>query len=754
MVTVDHTVLDGLASTLTTEEWSRALAELSSAADEWLCVLDRDGRLLFANTAFREAVGRPMAELLSVNLSDLLQPENERIRQLVADAVARSRVDGILRVQPGDTLRTYRFVFSHVVDQSGKASYVLCAAKDLTDLLAAGDDLGVYRGVLESITDGVYVLDAGYRIKYANERAASHFGAKEDIIGRRLQDCIPGRIGSPSFRDVMQAMHEHTETTCIVEGPGPSWLDVHIFPAGNDLVVYFRDITDAKNADDARRRLAAIVESTTDAIIGKDMNGIILSWNLGAALLYGYTAAEVIGKSISLLLPDDMTDDLYGIMALLRRGEKVIGRRTRRRCKDGRIVDVSLTIAPIADDEGVVVGASTIARDITPQMRHEAQLREAADFAIRVLDHLISLVAVLDPAGHVVEINRAALEAARLDRDQLVGARLDRLYCFLYDDGLCEKVRKAVEDVARGGVRRFDLRAELVPGRFTDIDFSLAPMTDSAGKITHLIASGVDITDRKQAERELASALERERHIAATLQRSLLQMPPSNSFAGLEVATMYEAASADMEIGGDFVDAVSLPDHRVALIVGDVSGKGLAAAARTAEIKYTLRAFLQENCGAAAAIARLNTFLCEQVAYDIDAQYGFVALSLAIVDPRTGLCEFARAGTEPPVLATASGNIEIVQAEGMPLGVDPLATFTTACLTMGYGDTIMMVTDGLTESRRGSSFFGIEGLCEVIRRVSSHRSLRVAADSCLEASRLFSGGVLSDDACILLARRK
>ena len=129
----------------------------------------------------------------------------------------------------------------------------------------------------------------------------------------------------------------------------------------------------------ARLRLAAIVESSDDAIIGKDMNGIITEWNNGAERLYGYPAAEVIGKPVSLLVPPGCSDDLADTMAMLRRGQVVKNRESQRQTKDGTRIHVSLTMSALRDLEGRIVGVSTIARDVSERKRQEIALRESEE---------------------------------------------------------------------------------------------------------------------------------------------------------------------------------------------------------------------------------------------------------------------------------------------------------------------------------------------------------------------------------------
>jgi PAS domain S-box-containing protein len=137
-------------------------------------------------------------------------------------------------------------------------------------------------------------------------------------------------------------------------------------------VLVFRDITERRQAEDAQRRLAALVTSSEDAIIGKTLDGIITSWNQGAERLYGYPAAEMVGQSIAHLIPPDLPDDLPAILARLRRGERIQQYETQRVAKDGTRLDVALTISSIRDGTGKILGASTIARDITACKHAEA----------------------------------------------------------------------------------------------------------------------------------------------------------------------------------------------------------------------------------------------------------------------------------------------------------------------------------------------------------------------------------------------
>jgi PAS domain S-box-containing protein len=149
------------------------------------------------------------------------------------------------------------------------------------------------------------------------------------------------------------------------------------------------ELKERREAEHAARGLAAIVESSVDAIIGKTLTGVITDWNSAAERLYGYMAAEAVGRSIAMLVPRDRDDEVPALLAQLSRGEQVERYRTVRRCKDGSLVNVSLSMSPTRDESGAIAGASTIARDITDAVREQAaldSLREVAFAAGRTLD--------------------------------------------------------------------------------------------------------------------------------------------------------------------------------------------------------------------------------------------------------------------------------------------------------------------------------------------------------------------------------
>ena len=211
----------------------------------------------------------------------------------------------------------------------------------------------------------------------------------------------------------------------------------------------FVDITERKRAEEARGRLAAIVESSDDAMITKTLNGTITSWNNGAACLFGYTADEAIGRNITLIVPPDRLPEEATILESLRRGERIEHFDTQRVRKDGTLIDISVTISPVQDAGGHVIGASKVARDITERKRAEKSLQEAHD-------HLESLVALRTTAVRKLSsqmIRSQDQERRRISRElhdsvgqQLAHAKMS--VQSLERSGLTDKDAKALGHVA------------------------------------------------------------------------------------------------------------------------------------------------------------------------------------------------------------------------------------------------------------------------------------------------------------------
>ena len=305
-------------------------------------------------------------------------------------------------------------------------------------------------------------------------------------------------------------------------------------------------------------------------------------------------------------------------------------------------------------------------------------------------------------------------------------------------------------------------------GTLCVLDYVARDLTDEQKDVLQVLASQVMrqlelrrllgdqarvMAAQAEAQALLDAAYAHEKKIAETLQRSLLIHVGEQAFPGLSVAPLYEAAWSEAEIGGDFYDAFAVGERKVALVVGDVAGKGLEAAARTAEVKYALRAFLLEDPHPARTLVRLNDFLCRFHDFGTEASPRFVVATLGLVDVRTGEAVFAHAGADAALVLRRDGTAEAMTSSGLPLGIQRGAEYATLSCRLGPGDTLLLATDGLTEARQGNELLGVEGLTRLATGALGPEPLPDMGAAIMDGVKAFAGGSLRDDACLLLARR-
>jgi two-component system, chemotaxis family, CheB/CheR fusion protein len=250
--------------------------------------------------------------------------------------------------------------------------------------------------IVESVMEAVITVDCTQRIVLFNKAAETIFRCpSEQALGKRLDTFIPDRFRA-SHREHIERFGHTGVTRRSMSSPsvlvglradGEEFpIEATISQVGGDgerfFTVVLRDITERREAEEKQARLAAIVDSSDDAIIGKTLEGIVTAWNNGAERMFGYTAEEIIGKPAAILLPADRLHEESGILSRIRRGEKVPLHDSVRVAKDGRLLHVGVRVSPIHDDRGAVIGASTIAHDRTQIMMAEQALRNSEKLVV------------------------------------------------------------------------------------------------------------------------------------------------------------------------------------------------------------------------------------------------------------------------------------------------------------------------------------------------------------------------------------
>ena len=263
----------------------------------------------------------------------------------------------------------------------------------MAGVLSGGGDEELLRQIVQRIPAALYTTDAEGRITFYNDAAAEMWGRRPTLFedwwcgSFRLfwpdgtvmaHDECPMAVTLKTGKPVRgaEAIAERPDGSRYSFLPWPTPLfdgSGKLTGALNMLV----DITDRNRAEEAAQRLAAIVASSDDAIIGKSLDGIITNWNAAAERLFGYGAEEIIGRSVLTLIPEERHGEEVEIVGRIRCGERIEHYETVRRRKDGSLVDISLTVSPIKRADGVIVGASKIARDISERKRAEALLKQA-----------------------------------------------------------------------------------------------------------------------------------------------------------------------------------------------------------------------------------------------------------------------------------------------------------------------------------------------------------------------------------------
>ncbi len=262
-----------------------------------------------------------------------------------------------------------------------------------------------------------------------------------------------------------------------------------------------KNIIERKRTEDANFRLASIVEFSFDAIIGKDLDGIITSWNPAAGKLYGYSEKEVLGKPISILLPPGHFDEMPGILERIKHGETIDHYEAVRLRKDGTQIYVFLTISPIKDADSRIVGASTIARDITENKKMESQLRAASLYARNLIETSLDPLVTISPRGKITDVNKATESVTGISREELIGSDFSDYFTEP------EKARKGYQEVFEEGfVRDYPLAIKHTSGKSTNVLYNATVYRNEEGEVQGVFAAARDITERKRAENELRKA--------------------------------------------------------------------------------------------------------------------------------------------------------------------------------------------------------------------------------------------------------
>lgn len=654
---------------------------------------------------------------------------------------------------------------------------------------------GLGQRLLDLSLEGLLRVDADDRIIYANARMAEMLGwAPGELEGQAVYDLLfPEDAEQARERRAArrQGMQEQYEARLRHRDGGECWV---IARAGvvEENGVYagtfslMTVITERKRAEEALRRSEQDLQLAVDAA---QLGTFYCEWPFDKILWNDTCMAHFFlspgtevdfGLFYALLHPEDRERTRAAIdRAIEEHVEYNV--EYRALAPDGRMRWINAVGRGFYDERGIPIRFDGITMDITGRKATERALADALERetlvnrisqAIRAASEPEAILDIaVEALGRALNADRCYFVTYDLARahgtlgpdwhraglDSLVGEYDMQDYSFNQDSGYLAGRTHVVEDTVAlpdpgpailAGLRSL-VRAPLSPGPvMTALSVAMAdePRRWTANEVMLVEA----VASQTQAALESARVRQRERRIAAALQNAL-QPPVPADVPGLSLAAYTKPALDEALIGGDFYDVFALDKELYAIVIGDVSGKGLAAAAQLATVRNMLRGVLYQYRRAAYAVTGLNTIVTAHDLLD-----GFVTVFAGLYDARTGEIIYTSCGHEPGLLhEAANGQVSLLEPTGPPLGVWENAAYTEGRVTLAVGDALLLYTDGLSEAgptRR--NLLGTDGLTRLLRAHAAQTDIQAVADGVITEASAYAQDGFRDDVCALLLRRR
>ena len=498
---------------------------LFEAAQDGILILDvNTGRITDVNPFLVKLLGFSHTEMVGKTVGEL-----SPFKDVVSNQVMLERLqqDGYIRYEdlPLETMdgRHIAVEFVSNVYQAGDKKVIQCNIRDITERKLAGEVIArsekKLRASLDEINDLraafdqhaiVGVTDSTGKIISVNDKFCTISGySREELLGQDHRIINSGYHPKEFMSDLWTTITHgrvwHGEIKNRAKNGTFYWVDSTIVPFLGDqgkprqYVAIRADITERKLAEEASVQLAAIVNSSNDAIIGKDLKGIVTSWNSGAETIFGYSANEMVGQSILRLIPSDCQQEEVQIMNRLRNGEITEHFDTVRMAKNGHLIDISLAVSPITDKTGKIVGASKVARDITERKQGENLLREREEQLRIYAEHSPVSVAMLDREMKYLVVSARWRQGFHLDNKSIIG----RSHYEVFPE-ISQRWREIHQRCLAGQVEKCDEEAfHRQDGRIDWIRWEIQPWRQADGAIGGIVIFTEDISERKKAEEEL-----------------------------------------------------------------------------------------------------------------------------------------------------------------------------------------------------------------------------------------------------------
>jgi PAS domain S-box-containing protein len=474
--------------------------------------------------------------------------------------------------------------------------------------------------------------------------------------------------------------------------------------------------------DRGRERLEALVETSPLPVIAFDVEGVTTLWNAAAVQLYGWTASEALGRPVPLFDDTGRRLSAGGATGVLQ-GEALRNVPMRHRRRDGTVIDVLVTLGPLRGPDGAVQEVFGFAVDVTERAelerrtaeahQRERTLRQIVEAALPQRDLDALLVSLVERVATTFDADRSTL---LLLEDDVLRVRashnLDPLDAadvrVPFGSGFAGRVAASRRPWVVGDLSQIEVVSTYLVRAGGSIAGVPLIVGDEVIGVLHVSSNqkhrftGADVRLLEFVAERAAQAIkdsslgETERSTAVELQRSLLpaRLP---DIPGAELVATYRPAVAGTMVGGDFYDVVAVGDDRWVIAVGDVAGKGPPAAALTAALRYTIRSSALRSDPLTETV-RLASDALRETALEDERHFATLILAGLTQNGAAQHVELARAGHPPALVVRAGGRFERHEPEGSLLGLDRPTPITIGYTTLTAGDTIVLVTDGVTEA--------------------------------------------------------
>ncbi|WTE73785.1 PAS domain S-box protein [Streptomyces sp. NBC_01615] len=553
-----------------------------------------------------------------------------------------------------------------------------------------------FRGLLEAAPDAMIIVDDTGTIKLVNAQTEALFGyQREELLGHPVELLVPGRFrahhtfhrdGYANNRQV-RPMGAGLELHGLRKDGTEFPVEISLSPLettdGLLVSAAVRDVSDRKAAEE---RFRGLLEAAPDAMVIVDDTGTIKLVNAQTEALFGYQREELLGHPVELLVPGRFRAhhthhrDGYANNRQVRPMGAELELHGLR--KDGTEFPVEISLSPLETTDGLLVSAAV--RDVSDRKRAEARINELAGLVESSQDAI--LAKTLD--GDITYWNAAAERLYGYSRAEVVGRHVSLLAPSERRDEI-----DVLLDRLRNGekVEHFETLRLTRCGGLLDVDITLWPTRAPDGAIIGACAIVRDISDRKRAEAELTFLYEQQRHIALTLQRSLMGTPPA--IPGLSTASRYRPATQGAGVGGDWFDLIPLGAGRVGVLIGDVMGRGLDAAAVMGQLRSAAHALAKTGMQPRQLMQAL-----EAVVGDLDVPDQLVTCCYLVIAADAGEVTVCSAGHLPVLVATPGDGARSLPAPvNAPLGVGDVL-YQQSIAVMPPGATLVLYTDGLIET--------------------------------------------------------